>query len=114
MAETNGNTGAPADATVRYPVWRGWQPVAGLWLGADWLAPEQRAERILQAWAMGCRAWRFDDGDVLCFEQARPMQCSDAPGVPLCRIGAHGLYAGPLTADELAALAPADVQLVVG
>jgi hypothetical protein len=114
MAETNGNTGAQTDATVRYPVWRGWQPVAGLWFGADWLAPEQRAERILQAWAMGCRAWRFDDGDVLCFEQARPMQCNDAPGVPLCRIGAHGLYAGPLTSDELAALAPADVQLVVG
>ena len=114
MAETNTNAGAQADTAVRHPVWRGWQPVAGLWFGADWLAPEQRAERILQAWTIGCRAWRFDDGDVLCFDQARPMQCSQAAGVPLCRIGAHGLYAGPLTADELSALAPADVQLVVG
>ncbi|ALN79980.1 bpX6 domain-containing protein [Lysobacter antibioticus] len=114
MAETNTNAGTQADTAVRHPVWRGWQPVAGLWFGADWLAPERRAERILQAWRMGCRAWRFDDGDVLCFDQVRPMQCSEAAGVPLCRIGAHGLYAGPLTADELAALAPADVQLVVG
>ncbi|MGO1069407.1 bpX6 domain-containing protein [Lysobacter sp. CA199] len=99
---------------MRHPVWRGWQPVAGLWLAADLLPAQRRLERIVRAWAPGCRAWRFDEGDVLCFEAPRPMHCEHAGGAPLCRIGAHGLYGGPLTAPELSALEPADVQLVVG
>lgn len=105
---------AHAGAQVRHPVWRGWQPVAGVWLAAGRLSAPHRLERILRLWAPGCRAWRFDEGDVLCFEAPRPMQCEHAGGAPLCAIGAHGLFAGPLTASERAALMPADVHLVIG
>ena len=101
-------------ATVRHPVWRGRHAVEGLWLAADWLSPERRSERILREWAPGCRAWRFESGDVLCFEAPRLLQCESAGGAPLRRIGAHGLYAGPLRADERAALDAADVHLVIG
>ncbi|ROU06982.1 bpX6 domain-containing protein [Lysobacter enzymogenes] len=105
-------------AQVRYPVWRGRQAVAGLWLPADWLDARQRGERLLHWWAPGCRAWRFDRGpargDLLRFEAERALHCDDAGGTPLCRIGAHGLYAGPLTAAEREGLAPADVRLVLG
>lgn len=46
------------------------------------------------------------------------MFCDDAPGVPLCRVPAlahgspQGLYVGPVTAAELAALGEGDVYLV--
>ena len=117
MPVENSTGGAmPPDARsdVRHPLWRGWQTVAGLWFAADPMPPQRRLERILRAWTPGCRAWRFDEGDVLYFDAPRPMQCEQAVGAPLCRIGAHGLYGGPLTAQELAALAPADVHLVIG
>ncbi|WP_157753876.1 bpX6 domain-containing protein [Lysobacter capsici] len=104
----------PADATVRHPVWRGRQTVDGLWLAADWLSPERRSERVLREWMPGCRAWRFEHGDVLCFEAPRMLQCEFAGGTPLRRVGAHGLYAGPLTEEERAALAAGDVHLVIG
>lgn len=105
-------------AQVRYPVWRGLQAVAGLWLPADLLSAQQRNERLLRWWAPGCRAWRFDHGpargDLLRFEAERMLQCELAGGTPLCRIGAHGLYAGPLSANEREGLAPADLRLVLG
>lgn len=105
-------------AQVRYPVWRGRQAVAGLWLPADLLDARQRSERLLRWWAPGCRAWRFDRaaarGDLLRFEAERALECERAGGTPLCRIGAHGLYAGPLRASEREGLAPADVRLVLG
>ncbi|SDY32013.1 hypothetical protein SAMN04487939_101808 [Lysobacter sp. yr284] len=111
MSDTQG-------AQVRYPVWRGQQAVAGLWLPADLLGAQQRGERLLRWWAPGCRAWRFDRGpargDLLRFEAERSLHCDAAGGTPLCRIGAHGLYAGPLTAREREGLAPADVRLVLG
>ena len=103
-----------ARSEVRHPVWRGWQNIAGLWLAADLLSPQRRQERVLRLWTLGCRAWRFEEGDVLCFEAPRPMFCESAGGAALCKIGAHGLYGGPLTAQERAALADADVQLVIG
>ncbi|QWF18632.1 bpX6 domain-containing protein [Lysobacter capsici] len=101
-------------ANVRYPIWRGRQTVDGLWLAADWLSPERRSERILREWMPGCRAWRFEHGDVLCFEDPRMLQCEFAGGTPLRRVGAHGLYAGPLTDEERASLAAGDVHLVIG
>lgn len=111
MTETPG-------AQVRYPVWRGLQAVAGLWLPAELLSAQQRSERLLRWWAPGCRAWRFEHGpargDLLRFEAERALQCEQAGGTPLCRIGAHGLYAGPLSAGEREGLAPADVRLVLG
>ncbi|QWP79148.1 hypothetical protein J5226_12480 [Lysobacter sp. K5869] len=105
-------------AQVRYPVWRGQQAVAGLWLPADWLDARQRGERLLRWWAPGCRAWRFESGaargDLLRFEGERALHCERIGATPLCRIGAHGLYAGPLTEREREGLAPADVRLVLG
>lgn len=111
---TEPGTAANARAAARQPVWRGRQQVAALWFDAAWLAPESRAERILQAWAPGCRAWRFAQGDLLCFDPPRPMLCERAPGLPLCRIGAHALYSGPLSEAERAGLAPADLHLSLG
>lgn len=103
-----------ARANVRYPVWRGRQTVDALWLAADWLSPERRSERILHEWRPGCRAWRFEHGDVLCFEAPRMLQCEFAGGAPLRQVGAHGLYAGPLTDEERASLVAGDVHLVIG
>lgn len=105
-------------AQVRHPVWRGVQAVAGLWLPADTLSAQQRGERLLRWWAPGCRAWRFERGaargDLLRFEGERSLHCERLGATPLCRIGAHGLYAGPLTEREREGLAPADVRLVSG
>ncbi|SDW98432.1 bpX6 domain-containing protein [Lysobacter enzymogenes] len=105
-------------AQVRYPVWRGVQAVAGLWLPADTLSAQQRSERLLRWWAPGCRAWRFERGaargDLLRFEAERMLHCERIDATPLRRIGAHGLHAGPLTEREREQLEPADVRLVVG
>ncbi|WP_363797786.1 bpX6 domain-containing protein [Lysobacter firmicutimachus] len=111
---TEPGTVANAPPRARHPVWRGRQRVDALWFDAAWLAPAQRERRILQAWTPGCRAWRFAEGDLLRFDPPRPLRCERAPGLPLCRIGAHALYSGPLSEAERAALPPADLHLSLG
>ncbi|MCD0258258.1 hypothetical protein JWH11_08035 [Xanthomonas melonis] len=102
-----------SDATVRHPLWRGSQLAAALWFSADWLSPAQRLDKLVAAWQPGSRAFRFAEGDVLCFDQPVPLLCEQAPGLVLCQ--RHGrLCSGALTASEAAALPAADLHLVQG
>ena len=98
---------------VRQPSWRGRQEVAALWFPHDWLSVEQRQHRLLQCWVPGSLAWRFTQGDLLCWPAPRSSDCARVPGVPLCRIKGR-LHAAPLSATEQAALPACDVVLIDG
>lgn len=102
----------PNRGNVRQPLWRGVREVSALWFSADWLAPELREVRMLELWDAGCRAWRFDQGDVLCFARPRTFACERAPGLVLCRVGAS-LHSAALSAREQATLPVGDVLLVL-
>lgn len=108
MAETTAAAGA-----VRDPLWRGLQMLNGLCWPADILPAPQRLARMLAAWHPGCRAYRFEMGDVLCFARAQPLQCERVGAVPLRRLQG-ALYSAPLTAAELAALPALEIGLVAG
>lgn len=109
--ETSGGSTLPHN--VRLPLWQGRQQVAALWLSSRWLSAGQRETRLLQAWQPGCRAWRFDDGDLLCLPQPQWMDCGCADGLPLCQVEGV-LQAGPLTVGERARIPAADLILVEG
>ncbi len=98
---------------VHQPSWRGRQEVAALWFPNDWLSEEQRQHRLLQCWVPGSQAWRFDQGDLLCWPASRFRDCATVPGVPLCRIEGS-LHAAPLSAAERAGLPVCDVVLIDG
>lgn len=104
---------APIASNVRYPLWQGWQDVAAVWFPAQRLSVAQRNQRVLDAWRAGSRAWRFNDGDLLCWAQVQSLQCAMLPGVALCRVEGV-LHAAPLTLDERRALPAADLVLVRG
>lgn len=101
------------ETLLREPLWRGWQAVSGLWLGAAWLSLAQRRARLLAQWRPGSRALRFDDGDLLLWPDTRWRECADLPGWPLCQIGAR-LSAAPLAPAELAQMADGELVLVTG
>lgn len=103
----------PVAGTIRHPVWQGVQEVAGLWFDANMLSAAARNERMFADWHVGCRAYRFEHGDVLLFAEPRTMACERAPGLPLVQVQGT-LYSGSLTAQERAALLAPDIALVQG
>lgn len=100
-------------APVREPLWQGRQPVAALWFDAALRPALAREQALLQAWRPGAQALRFAAGDLLCLAAAEWMDCSESQGLPLCRVDGT-LLSGPLRADERAALAGAELGLIVG
>lgn len=104
---------ATAVGTVRDPLWRGLQELDGLWWPDGILPAPLRLARMLAAWHPGCRAYRFDAGDALCFAHAQPLYCERVGAVPLRRLQG-ALYSAPLTAAELAVLPAIDLGLVAG
>lgn len=101
------------ERSVRHPVWQGVQQAAGLWFPAEWLAPATREARMLAAWQPGCRAYRFEMGDMLRFARPRTIVCEHASGQVLC-ICRDGLCSAPLTEQELLALPAFDIAVVAG
>ena len=101
-----------ACAEIRRPVLSGQWLVAAIWFPADWYDKDLRHARILAHWRQGARAYRFAQGDLLCFAAPRLLDCGTLPGWPLQRLG-QGLCSAQLQESELATLAHADVWLVV-
>jgi hypothetical protein len=95
------------------PSWRGRHLVAALWFPNEWLSSAQRQARLVGNWKTGSQAWRFDQGDLLCWPTAQSLDCGVVAGIPLCRIEGR-LYAGPLTATERACIPASDLVLVDG
>lgn len=102
-----------AASAVRDPLWRGLQELDGLWWPAGILPAPRRLERMLAAWHPGCRAYRFAEGDALCFARAQRLHCETLGAVPLRRLQG-ALYSAPLTAAELAGRTALDIGLVAG
>ncbi len=102
----------PACAEIRRPVLSGQWLVAAIWFPADWYDKDLRHARILAHWRQGARAYRFAQGDLLCFAAPQLLDCGTLPGWPLQRLG-QGLCSAQLQESELATLAHADVWLVV-
>lgn len=100
-------------AQVRHPLLKGWQPVAGLWFPSDWFDEAARARRIVDAWHAGAQAFRFVEGDLLCFAAPVSLDCDHAIGWPLRREG-QALCSAELDPAERAELPPADLWLVNG
>ncbi|KMM74510.1 hypothetical protein ACP93_16315 [Xanthomonas sp. NCPPB 1128] len=111
MAEPTSATSSAA--AIRDPVWRGWQPLDGLWWPHDLLPAPVRCARMLAAWHPGCRAYRFAEGDVLCFAHPQPLQCDTLGAVPLRRLQGI-LSSAPLTEAERAVLPTIDLGVVAG
>ncbi|WP_398498536.1 bpX6 domain-containing protein [Variovorax sp.] len=112
MADAGSSPRMPA-AQVHRPLLKGRQPVAGLWLPADWLHEAARAQRILDAWRPGAQLSRFEAGDLLRFAQPVLLDGDAAAGWPLRREGAT-LCSAELAKEERALLPAADVWLVQG
>lgn len=102
-----------ACAAVSQPVFRGRQPVSGLWLPHGGLDEATRARRLLAHWRHGATAWRFAQGDLLRYPAPWDTVCETLAGWPLCRRGAV-LCSAPLTEAEAAVQSAADVWLVQG
>ncbi|WP_454908918.1 bpX6 domain-containing protein [Variovorax gossypii] len=100
-------------AQVRHPLLKGRQPVAGLWFPSDWFDEAARSRRIVDAWHAGAQAFRFAEGDLLCFAAPASLDCDHAIGWPLRREG-QALCSAELDPAERAGLPPADVWLVNG
>lgn len=110
---TSPEFGAMPAAQVRHPLLKGRQPVAGLWFPSDWLDEAARARRIVDAWHAGAQAFRFAEGDLLCFAAPVSLDCDHAIGWPLRREG-QALCSAELDPAERAELPPADLWLVNG
>ncbi|WP_455924098.1 bpX6 domain-containing protein [Pseudomonas putida] len=100
-----------AGSVVRYPVLRGHQQVAGLWLPAQRFDPRQRQALLLSHWQAGARAWRFDSGDLLRWQQAQWLDCDALTGWPLVSLDGT-LCSAPLQACERIGVPAADLWLV--
>ena len=100
-------------STVRQPLLRGRQLVAGLWFPSDWFDEAERARRLLAQWQAGAQAFRFAEGDLLRFASPIERDCEGLPGWPL-RLHARVLSTAAVTDAEGATLPAADVWIVLG
>ena len=100
-------------APIREPVLRGHQPVAGLWFPTSWFDPATRAARLIQCWRPGASAFRFPQGDLLCFATPVDEDCDDLPGWPL-RLEGSALCSASLSDRERLVRRDGDVWIVIG
>jgi hypothetical protein len=103
----------PLASNIRHPVWQGVQEIAALWFPAEWLSETERELRMIDAWQVGGRAWRFELGDLLVLPRAITAACEGLPGLPLRRIDGV-LLSAPLLAREAEGLPAHDLVLVLG
>lgn len=95
------------------PVLRGRRAIDALWFPQGWLDEAARQRRILEAWRPGCRAYRFSEGDLLCYAQAEIVDCDEQTGWPLQRVTGT-LCSAAIKPADLAGRPVADVWLGVG
>lgn len=98
---------------IRHPLLRGRQRIDGLWFGVARYSEPERQHLILSHWQTGARAYRFAEGDLLCFAATQSVVCEALAGWPLVRQG-RALCSAPLEPAEVARLPAADVWLVRG
>lgn len=98
---------------VGYPVLRGHRAIHARWFPQSWLDEAARQRQIVEAWRPGCRAYRFSEGDLLCYPQAQIVDCDEQPGWPLQRVSG-ALCSAAIKPSDLAGRSVADVWLAVG
>ncbi|NWA02458.1 bpX6 domain-containing protein [Pseudomonas gingeri] len=96
---------------IRRPGLAGWQPVDALWFPRDWFDEAASQAQIVRHWQPGARAYRFAEGDVLCFKAATSMACDRLRPWPLVRQG-RALCSARLEPAEISALPLADLWLI--
>lgn len=100
-------------ADVFLPLWQGSQAIDGLWFPQDWLNADTTKRRILTNWRPGSQLNVFPSGYLLRFAAPHEIDCDQATGWPLRRLG-NTLSSAPLTETERARLTAADVWIVAG
>lgn len=98
-------------STVRRPMLRGQQLIAGLWLPAERFAEDARVALLLEHWQPGATAWRFESGDLLRWQHPQRLHCETLSGWPLIVQG-QTLCSAVLEDDERASLPAASLWLV--
>ncbi|KAF1030812.1 MAG: hypothetical protein GAK37_01099 [Pseudomonas sp.] len=98
---------------IRRPLLTGHQHIDGLWLAAERFDERERARLLLAHWQRDARAYRFADGDLVCWREPLPLQCDTLSGWPLVRQGT-ALCSALLAPEERRHLPAADVWLVRG
>ncbi|WP_338523903.1 bpX6 domain-containing protein [Pseudomonas batumici] len=101
------------ELSVKRPGLVGWQSVGALWFPRDWFDEVTSQVEIVRHWRPGARAYRFADGDVLCFKVAESMPCDRLKPWPLIRQG-QAWSSALLESDEISALPLADLWLIRG
>ncbi|MPQ70409.1 MULTISPECIES: bpX6 domain-containing protein [unclassified Pseudomonas] len=101
------------ELSVKRPGLVGWQSVGALWFPRDRFDEATGEVEIVRYWRPGARAYRFADGDALCFKVAESMSCDRLKPWPLIRQG-QTWSSALLEADEISALPLADLWLIRG
>lgn len=98
-------------SAIRHPQLTGEQDIVALWFPADWFNQQHRLMLILKHWQKEAQIYRFEQGDLLCYRDARRLYCEKIVGWPMIRLG-RTYCSAPLETIEIATLPPADVWLV--
>ena len=84
-------------------VHRGWVEAAGFLIHAETVGLAEARRRVLELWSPGVQVHRVGGGYCVRLYTPRRVECENAPGAPLVRVG-QSFTATPLAPDELSAL----------
>ncbi|HZB45999.1 MAG TPA: bpX6 domain-containing protein [Pyrinomonadaceae bacterium] len=86
-------------------VHRGWVEAAGFLIHAETVGLAEARRRVLELWSPGVQVHRVEGGYCVRLYTPRRVECENAPGAPLVKVG-QSFTATPLAPDELSALDP--------
>ncbi|WP_043892691.1 bpX6 domain-containing protein [Providencia sneebia] len=96
---------------IRHPLLSGYRVISGIWLPCDWFDESMRVNLLIKYWQTGCQAYRFDEGDLLCFAESKAIDCALLDGWPLTLYG-NTYSSAPLDPDEIKRLPLADAWVI--
>ncbi|WP_397458951.1 bpX6 domain-containing protein [Pseudomonas asplenii] len=97
--------------SIRRPGLSGWRQVEALWFPRERFDEASSQLQIIRHWQVGSRAYRFAEGDVLCFRAPQSMSCDRLSPWPLIRQG-RALCSAWLEPAEINQLPLADLWLI--
>ncbi|WP_273820404.1 bpX6 domain-containing protein [Pseudomonas asplenii] len=97
--------------SIRRPGLTGWRQVDALWFPRERFDEAASQQQIIRHWQTGSRAYRFAEGDVLCFRTPVAMSCDRLSSWPLVRQG-RALCSAWLEPAEISQLPLADLWLI--
>lgn len=68
---------------IRHPTLQGTHNIVGIWFPTYWFTSKQRRSLLIKYWSLGCAIYQFEQGDLLKFATAQPLNCDRLEGWPL-------------------------------